>query len=301
MIQLLIKLLLLLICLCYYNCYLLNSKSIRSEIIANVINDKINGETDKIPTNNNNKAIRNVNSIFKQSSRLLITGFSVLSLNLLAPTPSLALNSLESANNKLSSYGLPPLLFEPPGFSTIVSEYGRGNVREKMNNPIVVQFSYPQLWIPATTSININGEAGTISAGDYVRGDSAYFYTAPLKNGDKLSASNTDLIKRYIKKTISQKGDFVDTLVVGPAKEGVIGVDGRPYYIVNFSYEINTAAGFLVRRNAVISLTSIGDAIQSLTAVTTSQRYKKYANDLKDIANSFRVYKLNSGIFSAEK
>lgn len=79
--------------------------------------------------------------------------------------PALAASSLESANIKLSTYDLPPILFCPQGFSTIVSEYGRGNAKQPMNDPVIVQFSYPALWVSSTTSVNNNGEAGTISAG----------------------------------------------------------------------------------------------------------------------------------------
>lgn len=50
------------------------------------------------------------------------------------------------------------------GFAPVVSEYGRGNIKEKITNPILVQFSKPQSWIVSTTSVNNNGEAGTISA-----------------------------------------------------------------------------------------------------------------------------------------
>lgn len=37
-------------------------------------------------------------------------------------------------------------------------------------NPLLVQFAHPQLWVEAVTSFNNNGEAGTISANDYIKG-----------------------------------------------------------------------------------------------------------------------------------
>lgn len=119
-------------------------------------------------------------------------------------------------------------------------------------------------------SVNNNGEAGTISAGNYGKGDSAYFYTVPLKTGESLSVDNKDLIKRYIRQSISQKGDVVDDLAISSIKAGVQGVDGQSYIIVDFSYDLNTEAGFLVRRRAVMSLTSVGSALQSITAVRPS-------------------------------
>jgi hypothetical protein len=45
-------------------------------------------------------------------------------------------------------------------------------------------------------------------------------------------------------------------------------------------------------------MTSVGPAVQSLIAVTTSQRFKKLGETLSDIVNSFKVYKLSSGIFA---
>ena len=84
---------------------------------------------------------------------------------LLTSTPDLSFaDSVEAVNNKLSSYELPPILFVPPGFSPLASEFGRGNIREQMKNPILVQFVYPQLWVVQKTSVNNNGEAGTVSA-----------------------------------------------------------------------------------------------------------------------------------------
>jgi hypothetical protein len=78
--------------------------------------------------------------------------------------PVKAFGELEDANNKLTSYGLPPIIFLPPGFSPVVSEFGRGNIKEVMTNPLLVQFASPRLWVVATTNVNNNGEAGTISA-----------------------------------------------------------------------------------------------------------------------------------------
>lgn len=88
---------------------------------------------------------------------------SILTLFTSGSSPALA-GQLEDANYKLTSYGLPPILFVPPGFSPLVSEFGRGNFKEAITNPILVQFCRPQLWVVATTNVNNNGEAGTISA-----------------------------------------------------------------------------------------------------------------------------------------
>ncbi len=88
---------------------------------------------------------------------------SALLLNSLFTSAARA-DSREEANNKLTNYGFPPMLYIPNGFSPLVSEYGRGGLKEKMSNPILVQFAYPSTWVVQKTSVNTNGEAGTISA-----------------------------------------------------------------------------------------------------------------------------------------
>jgi hypothetical protein len=68
-----------------------------------------------------------------------------------------------------------------------------------------------------------------------------------------------------------------------------------------YRYQLNTEAGFLIGRQAVLSLTSVGDGyLQGLVAVTTDKRWRGgLESSIRDIAQSFRVYRLNSGIFSA--
>ena len=110
-------------------------------------------------TNNNNK-----HSFDQHTSKVSKVIASALGLLLTVASPAYAFGELESANNKLSNYGLPPILFVPPNFTPIVSEFGRGNAKEQMTNPVVVEFSHPSLWVTATTTVNNNGESGTISA-----------------------------------------------------------------------------------------------------------------------------------------
>ena len=80
--------------------------------------------------------------------------------------------------------------------------------------------------------------------------------------------------------------------------KGPLGVDGQPYYLADIAYTINTEAGFLIGRKGVVSLTTVGPYLQALVCVSTDKRYKTLEGPLRDIAGSFRVYKLKSGIFS---
>lgn len=212
--------------------------------------------------------------------------------------PALAFGALENANQKLNDYGLPPIIFVPSGFSPIVSEYGRGNSKEKMENPILVQFAHPSLWVVATTSVNTNGEAGTVSANDYIKGDSAFLYTMPL-NGEKLSVDNKAIISKFIEKSLSQKGDPLESFKVGTPRLGPTGVNGQQYILADISYALNTEAGFLIGRKGVVSVCNVGNQLQGLVSVTTDKRWKTLEPSIRNIADSFRVYKLDSGIFAA--
>jgi len=234
-------------------------------------------------------------SASKNSKSLSVLAISLLSF--LKAEPAFAFGALENANQKLSTYGLPPIIFIPNGLSPIVSEYGRGNSREKMENPILVQFCHPSLWVVATTSVNTNGEAGTVSANDYIKGDSAFLFTMPLK-GETLSVDNKALISKFIIKSLSQKGDPLESFIVGTPRLGPVGVNGQQYILADISYSLNTEAGFLIARKGVVSVCSVGPQMQGLISVTTGKRWKTLENSLRDVADSFRVYKLDSGIFS---
>ena len=203
--------------------------------------------------------------------------------------------ALEDANQKLQGYKLPPLLFVPPGFQPVVSEFGRGSTKEPIANPILVQFAAPNLWITKKTSVNTNGEAGTISAGDYIKGDSAFLFTSPGSlQTDKAS------IDKIIQKSLSQKGDPLESFKVVKVAAGAKGIDGREYVLADIAYSLNTEAGFLIGRKGVVSLTSVGSQVQALVCVTTDKRWKSLEQTLRDVAASFRVYKLDSGIFSGQ-
>lgn len=167
--------------------------------------------------------------------------------------------SVEEVNTKLSGYGFPPVLFVPKGFSPLASEYGRGNINEAMNNPILVQFCHPSAWVVMKTSVNVNGEAGTISANDYMKGDSAYLYVLPVKDSSRLSVTNNALIRTFVQKgkhflkstscnhfhtsltcfffvyaALSQKGDLVEGLKIYKVVDGFKSPNDQPYVLVDF-------------------------------------------------------------------
>ena len=88
--------------------------------------------------------------------------------------------------------------------------------------------------------------------------------------------------------------------LVSKFTDGAPGNGGQKYLIIEYSYKLNTEAGFIIGRKGCASMTSVGPNVQMLLVAVTDKRYKKLEEDVKSIANSFRVYRLNSGLFSAE-
>lgn len=233
-------------------------------------------------------------------NRKMVLSFAAFSAVLSQKPKNALAGSLEDANNKLVNYGLPPILFVPPGFQPIVSEFGRGNAKAAIENPILVQFCAPNVWIVKRTSVNNNGESGTISANDYQKGDSAFLFTAPIASSSALSVTNKQFINELVQKSLSQKGDALESFKVEKVYPGAKGVDGREYILADVKYAINTEAGFLINRKGVVSLTAVGSQVQALVSVTTDKRWKTLEGSIRDIANTFRVYKLESGIFAGQ-
>jgi hypothetical protein len=100
--------------------------------------------------NSNEEPVSISDSLMKRSVQAMkvITSLtaSLVAINIINNKPVIAA-SVESCNTKLSGYGLPPIIFVPPGFSPLVSEFGRGNIKEEMKNPILVQFAHPQVML----------------------------------------------------------------------------------------------------------------------------------------------------------
>ena len=68
--------------------------------------------------------------------------------------------------------GLPPIANVKGGFSPLLEVWGKGANRI----PILVQFQYPLSWVVTLPSNDVNGEDGTVQAGDYAKGDTATFF-----------------------------------------------------------------------------------------------------------------------------
>lgn len=202
----------------------------------------------------------------------------------------------------------------PGGFSPLAEVWGKGKNRD----PLLVSFVHPSDWVVTLPSQDVNGEDGTIQAGEYAKGDTATFfvYSEPgkvevsniyiffIQNktrnityinhfdwnvSQNLAQAPKELFQKALIKSISQKGDnlyqnFKVTKLVPKT------VNGQDYMICDFKYELLTGAGFEVDRVGVASVTSVGDNVEVLWCASTRQRYKKTEEQLRTMADSFRCY-----------
>jgi hypothetical protein len=70
------------------------------------------------------------------------------------------------------SYGLLPVNNLPNGFSPLLETWGKG----KNRFPLLIQFNHPSTWVVTLPNNNVNGEDGTVQAGEYAKGDTATLF-----------------------------------------------------------------------------------------------------------------------------
>lgn len=217
------------------------------------------------------------------------TGVAVLSgigNGALAPAPANAAN-LNKVNAKLEAYGLPRVSYVADGMTPLLEIYGKS----KNRFPLLVTFNHPITWVVTLPSNDVNGEDGTIQAGEYSKGDTAtlYIYSEPGKVKD-ITSQPKELFEKAIIKSISQKGDNMYQNFKITKLEPTTLADGQQYMLADFKYQLLTGAGFEVDRKGVASITSEGDAVEVLWAASTAVRFKKTEGQLRDIVKSFRCY-----------
>jgi hypothetical protein len=202
------------------------------------------------------------------------------------PAAAWALTGVKKVNAKLAGYGLPLVSNVPDGLTPLLEIYGKGVNRF----PVLVQFNYPVTWVVTTPSNNVNGEDGTVQAGEYNKGDTATFflYSEPGNIKD-VTTQSKEFFEKALMRSIGQKGDNMYQNFKVTKLEPTVK-DGKPYMIADFKYQLLTGAGFEVDRKGVASITSQGDAVEVLWAASTAIRYKKTEETLRNIVASFRCY-----------
>ncbi|CAM9442021.1 unnamed protein product [Ascophyllum nodosum] len=212
-----------------------------------------------------------------------------------AASPASAASTAD-ANKKLSSFDLPPVVNAPNGFNTLVEGYGmdaglKNTLGSSNRDPFLVTWNYPKGWIVNRPNTDTNKEAGTVSTGDYGRGDSAALFVANKSLVGGNSLSNKESVEGVIKKALAQKGDNqFQSFKLKSVKEGATDYAGNKYYIADFQYELLTGAGFIVERKGVASVAEVGNNVAAVVGATTASRAKSVKAQLQEIANSFRAY-----------
>mmetsp|Transcript_7145 Transcript_7145/g.14609 ORF Transcript_7145/g.14609 Transcript_7145/m.14609 type:complete len:302 (-) Transcript_7145:227-1132(-) len=228
-------------------------------------------------------------------SQTLATGFTysaaaLASTGVLAPLPANAANAQDKVNARLKSYGLPAITNVPSGMKPLLEVYGKG----KNRFPLLVLMTHPFTWVVQLPSNDVNGEDGTIQAGEYAKGDTATFFLyADEGHVDDIGKADKALFERTLIKAISQKGaNMYQNFKVTKAipQTGNPDYGGKDYVLCDFKYDLLTGAGFEVERRGVASVTSEGPAVEVLWAASTRERFKKTETTLRDIVGSFRVY-----------
>ena len=200
--------------------------------------------------------------------------------------PAAAVTGAKKVNSQLAAFGLPQIGKVPDGLTPLLEIYGKG----KNRFPILVQFNYPVTWIVTTPSNDVNGEDGTVQAGEYAKGDTATFFVYEEPGHvSNLHSQPKELFEKALMKSIGQKGDnMYQNFKV--TKLTPVSVDGQDYVLADFKYQLLTGAGFEVDRKGHASITSQGPAVEVLWAASTTLRYKKTGETLQDIVASFRCY-----------
>jgi hypothetical protein len=240
-------------------------------------------------------------NFFAQSSASVTAAVAVTagiwsSSLLVPPQPAVAaVSGVTKVNAKLLGFGLPPIPKVPDGFSPLLETYGKGKNRD----PLLVTFSHPLSWVVTLPSNNVNGEDGTIQAGDYGKGDTATLYVYTDKGGvGDITKQPKELIETVLKRSISLRGDnMYQNFKLTKLTEGTVAATdggsvppGQSYMLADFKYQLLTGAGFEVDRKGVAAITSQGKAVQVLWAASTDARYKKTQDTLRNIVQSFRCY-----------
>jgi hypothetical protein len=145
-------------------------------------------------------------------------------------------------------------------------------------------------WVVSRPSNDVNGEDGTVQAGEYAKGDTATFYLySDPGHVDDIASQPKELFEKALMKCIGQKGsNMYQNFKV--TKLNPVNVDGQTYVLADFKYQLLTGAGFEVDRKGVASITSQGAAVEVLWTASTAIRFKKTEEDLRKIASSFRCY-----------
>ncbi|EKX40091.1 hypothetical protein GUITHDRAFT_113828 [Guillardia theta CCMP2712] len=211
--------------------------------------------------------------------------------------------NLKDMNTQLEAYGLSKVASVPGGFKPLMQTIGgsvaanidgskimdsigsKVSVGLKSGERVLVLFNYPGSWIVSLPISTTNGESGTVSAGNYVKGDSAAVSATILESG-KIVEQGTEFFEKLLTQTVSNNGWQGFKVIKKKASEPI---DGNEAVDIEYRYDLITS-GPVVGRHGFAKLVGLGTTVVALGATSADTRFKNLKDDLKTTTDSFRVH-----------
>lgn len=190
----------------------------------------------------------------------------------------------------MASYGVTDYKPAPDGFSSQAEFYGKAISGV---DPLLITYNAPNGWLTVKPNIDNNGEDGTVSVGDYAKGDSAALFVSekPLPAGATLEDRATVDALVYAAVTVKGGGTQVQGYKLGKVVKKLDAKTDSPYYVFDYSYTLITGAGFEINRKGVGSVCAVGNKnAQAFLGASTDIRFKKTEAQLREVVESFRCH-----------
>lgn len=223
----------------------------------------------------------------------LFTAASMPAIFLAQVPVASAANGESKANQLLASFGCSPLK-STNGYIQLAEFVGRAGAANidgtktrgfNLKSPLLVAFNYPQTWVTALPTISSNGESGTVSAGNYIKGDSSSFVALDARGARTTSDLSKDVLTQAV--VSSATGDVYQDVKI----KKVVPREGPGDYATwEYTYTLLTRAGFEVDRHGVAAGTIVNDQLCAVITATTTQRWKSEEAKLRELTSSFAVY-----------
>jgi len=183
--------------------------------------------------------------------------------------------------------GLSPLM-KYVGTAAAANLDGLKSKERAFSETLLVRWNFPSGWLITSPDITENGEAGTLGANNFIKGDSEVFAAAKMEGGKPLKEQNKEF---FIKLLSSQMTSDVYEDIKPKKIKPVTTDDGTEMVLFDFTYTLLTRAGFTVERRGVASALQLNsDTAVALVCATTALRYKELEPLLRQSVDSFRAY-----------
>lgn len=214
--------------------------------------------------------------------------------------------SEKEMNDQITAFGLKPFEKVQGGFKPLIQAVGgttganidgsktieslgsyvTSNGGLKSGERLLVLFQYPSSWIVNLPITTPNGESGTVSANNYVKGDSAVVSAKGIEGGASIDSLPKDFYQGLITQFLTQDG-YQGFKVL--KKSAGTPIDGQPVVDIEYKYDL-ILGGNSVGRHGFAKCIQCSNNVVALGATTTDGRFKKLKDDLSSVVNSFRAH-----------